>query len=168
MNKLIALSIGMFFLALIIPLHAQEVEDRDPLDIEFRAGTQLLYIVEAGGTKYNFDVTLTRVGESIAFDYTMSAPANLAGSVTISSEALENAERMVNYFNGGELNLRDATTVFLSRKVFASSNSIDDVKIYLDDNTSPAYLGTVVSPVKHKLIIDGQEESLETTFIARQ
>jgi hypothetical protein len=136
--------------------------------IEFRPGTVLTYVVKAGSNNYQFIVTFTEVGDSVAFDYEMTAPANKEGSVAISKEAMNSAVRLVNYFGGGPMALTDATTVFLCRDcIWEAVLESGDLMLTLDDQPEPTYFGSVVGPsTVFKVRIDGEEQTMETYSIA--
>lgn len=81
-------------------------------------GDKLIYQVNAGGTEYDFIVTInstTRKG-AINFNYEMTNSKKTKGQVLISADARSNATKYINYFSGGELNLTNAITVWLSNK----------------------------------------------------
>jgi hypothetical protein len=136
--------------------------------IEFQPGTVLTYEVKAGTDAYQFITTLTGVGDSMAFDYEMTAPANMQGSVRISDDAMLNALKMVNYFGGGPMHLTDATTVFLCRECYWEAKyGAAELEITFDDNEQPTYFGSVVGPSTiFNVRIDGEEQTLETYTIA--
>ena len=81
-------------------------------------GHTFVYEVDYYGEKYDFMVTVNEIGDGIKFDYEMTNAAKTKGSVSMSKDALENATVQNNIFSGGELDLTDQTTVWLSKKVF--------------------------------------------------
>lgn len=83
---------------------------------KMQVGDQLVYQVEAGNNEYDFTVTPTKLSSSgITFDYIMSAPANKTGTVSMNSDALKNSMTMYNKFGGGNVNLSDQVSVFVSK-----------------------------------------------------
>ena len=86
---------------------------------DLKKGDKLVYQVNAGGSEYEFIVTLNEPGENaLDFNYEMTNSSKTSGHVTISGNAKTDATKYVNYFRGGDLNLTDACTVWLSNKNF--------------------------------------------------
>jgi len=81
-------------------------------------GFTLVYGVDFHGTTYDFLVHIKSLEDGIEFDYEMTNADNTTGTVKISKEAFETATSQNNYFSGGEMNLEDMTTVWLSKGVF--------------------------------------------------
>ena len=81
-------------------------------------GDKLIYQVNAGGNEYDFIVTVNSGSSkgALDFNYEMTNSKNTKGHVLISADARSNATRYINYFGGGELNLTNAITVWLSNK----------------------------------------------------
>lgn len=136
--------------------------------IEFQPGTVLTYEVQAGSDNYQFIATLTEVGDSMTFDYVITAPGNTRGSVHISADAMLNASKMVNLFGGGPMRLTDATTVFLCRECYWEAKyGAAELEITFDDNEEATYFGSVVGPSTiFNVRVDGEEQTLETYSIA--
>lgn len=85
----------------------------------FSKGDQLVYHVNAGGSEYDFIVTLNMYNKNgIDFNYEMTNANNTKGHVVITPQAKDESRNLVNYFSGGELNLKDASTVWLSYATF--------------------------------------------------
>ncbi len=83
-----------------------------------KVGDQLNYLVDKGDQSYNFDITLTEVTNGIAFTWTMSAPVNKTGSITITANALKTATTYFNYFKAEDKVLEDQTCIFISETNF--------------------------------------------------
>jgi hypothetical protein len=79
-------------------------------------GDKLVYHVNAGGSEYDFIVTLNAAGfgGGIDFNYAMTNASKTKGHVNISGDARKSATKYINYFRGGDLNLTDASSVWLS------------------------------------------------------
>lgn len=129
-----------------------------------KEGSVLTYEVRAGGSTYDFIVTITSLAPNLSFDYVMSAPANLEGSVTITEEAMENAFALVNYFRGGEMTLEDATTVFLCRECYKASQS-GNLELNLDGAEEDTRFDMVVPGWDRKVLVDGQEVEIDCKSI---
>jgi len=81
-------------------------------------GLILVYEVDFYDFTYDFLVHIKSFEEGIEFNYEMTNDENTSGTVKISKEAFESATAQKNFFSGGEMNLTDQTTVWLSKKVF--------------------------------------------------
>ncbi len=81
-------------------------------------GDKLVYHVTAGSNEYDFIVTLNsaNIAGGIDFNYAMTNANKTKGHVAISNDARTKATKYINYFNGGDLNLTDASSVWLSRE----------------------------------------------------
>lgn len=104
---------------------------------DIQKGDKLVYEVNAGGSIYNFIVTVNAASfeTGIDFNYEMTNASKTSGHVTISADARNNATKYVNYFRGGDLNLTDACSVWLSSKNFGDmSNKKTTMQI---DNGAP-------------------------------
>ena len=107
----------------------------DSYDIQ--KGDKLVYEVNAGGSTYNFIVTVNAAAfeTGIDFNYEMTNASKTSGHVIISAEARDKATKYVNYFRGGDLNLTDACSVWLSYKNFGD---MPDRKTTMQiDNSAP-------------------------------
>ena len=89
--------------------------------LEFAAGDTLVYEVNAGGNIYEFIAILKTFDLSdkgFSFDWQMSAPVSLSGTVSVSADAFLNSRSYINRFGGGPLVLKDACTVFMTAQNF--------------------------------------------------
>src|ERR1700754_3698120 len=106
---------------------------------DLKAGDKLVYQVNAGGNEYDFIVTLNDPGKNaLDFNYEMTNANNASGHVTINGEAKSNATKYINYFRGGDLNLTDACTVWLSGKNFSDMPKKKTV-MQLDNNAPETF-----------------------------
>ncbi len=109
------------FIFLTIQLFAQIDLDEHILNgstlLNFE-NTTYVYEVDYYGIKYDFIVTVKSLSDGITFDYEMTNAAKTKGTIIMTKEALENAVNQYNHFQGGEKKLTDATTVWVSKKVF--------------------------------------------------
>lgn len=105
---------------------------------KMQVGDQLVYHVEAGGAEYDFIATPTKLSaKGINFDYTMSAPANVNGSINISATALKNSFAMYNQFSGGKVNLTKEISVFASKAMMDAAEK-GAVTFYLNGTNGAA------------------------------
>ncbi len=110
--------ISILYLLSIVFLSCGKKEPLGPFPI--KKGTQLIYDVENGELQYQFWVNIQKASEKgIDFDWKMTDPVNYSGKISISEQALKNANRLFNYFsNNSSEKLTDQTSVFLSYKVY--------------------------------------------------
>lgn len=95
---------------------AQEAAYIPSLDI----GSKLTYKVNFRGMKYDFIIDLKQLEPRIIYDWRMTIADDKKGTVTMQPEAIAAATKQYNYFDKAEINLTDATCVWVSKGVFAS------------------------------------------------
>src|SRR5207249_1025986 len=86
MKKFIAALLIFHFACPII--QAQNTEDLETYEKAMKPGTVLTYDVNAKDKKYQFIVTVKKLGDDIAFDWKMTDPINKNGTVSMSPEAV--------------------------------------------------------------------------------
>ena len=83
-----------------------------------KPGSVLTYHVNAQGQEYDFIVTIKSLSNSItegsSFDWKMTAPVNISGTINMSADAIDTSYAWYNYFNSGIINLEDQTSVLVS------------------------------------------------------
>ncbi len=86
------------------------------------ANSKLTYNVNVMGSKYDFIADVIQTGPEIVFGWKMTLEnrTDKEGTLTISEEAAQTATEMYNYFENGEINLTDKTSVWMSRAAFSS------------------------------------------------
>ena len=83
-----------------------------------KSGSILKYGVEAGVVEYDFIVTV-KDKRGTSFDWEMTAPANIKGSIIHTKKALAEGYYMWNFFEAGTKKLDDKTlSIWLSQKQF--------------------------------------------------
>jgi hypothetical protein len=94
--------------------------DEAPYSYAVQKGDQFVYHVNAGGSEYDFIVTINKFSyeNGIDFDYTMTNDNQTSGHVVISPTAKDKARDYINYFRGGDLNLTNSSSVWLSYSTF--------------------------------------------------
>jgi hypothetical protein len=85
--------------------------------VQIEVGTVLTYEVKNGGDEYDFVVTLKKLGDTIVFDYDMPLKEK-KGTITILPNAAATATVYYNLFAGGDVVLKDKSSVVLSQKNF--------------------------------------------------
>ncbi len=110
----------IFTIALLVLLgysgHTQESSFIPTMDI----GSKLTYKVDFRGMKYDFIIDLKQLEPRIIYDWRMTFNDAKKGTVTMQPEAIATATKQYNYFDKADINLTDATCVWVSKAVFAS------------------------------------------------
>jgi hypothetical protein len=83
-----------------------------------KSGDTLIYDLLNQSKQHNFIVTHLQIENNIAFDWNITNPNEMAGSLVISRYALDTATTQKNYFQDGESVLMDKTCVWVSKKVY--------------------------------------------------
>lgn len=150
--------------AFTLPLMVKN-DDGSSQFYDLKAGDKLVYQVNAGGSEYEFIVTLNDPGKNaLDFNYEMTNSSNTSGHVTISDKAKSDATRYVNYFRGGELNLTDACTVWLSGKNFSDMPNKKTV-MQLDNNAPETFYRPEKDEVSPVVKIKGEDKKLDAFII---
>jgi len=128
---------------------------------DIKKGDKLVYQVNAGGSQYEFIITINGYNSKKAmdFNYEMTNANNTRGHVTISPEAQGNATKYVNYFRGGELNLTDACTVWLSGKNFRDLSERKTI-MQLDNNAPETFYLPKEDDVETVVKIKGEDKTV--------
>ncbi len=143
MRKFIWAFIIFHFSISVLP--AQNISDLDAFEKAIKPGTVLTYDVNTNEKKYQFVVTLKKLGDEIAFDWKMTEPVNKTGTVLMSANAVAKADALLNNFSGGESKLEKETSVFISRKIFndVSSTSSSSIKLNGANDTATVMSNTI-------------------------
>jgi hypothetical protein len=134
--------------------------------IDLKKGTQLVYEVNANGNKYDFIVTLNdyEYNRGIDFNYKMTNENKTNGHVKISKNGKNESRKYVNFFGGGELLLKDASTVWLTGKNFAEMpNKKTDMQI--DNADAETFYRQEKDEVYPEVIIFGKKQKLDGFII---
>ena len=151
-NRFFAILVVFSLLLVLVSCSKKNAEEIGNVETYkwLKPGTTLIYEVNYYGNTYDFTVTLQELGKSVKFYYEM---LNQWGNITISEEAMKNAIRQKNSFSGGDVELEDATTVFLSREVFRLIKN--GASVYINPGTGLTYVdGSNI--VKKTVLIDGE------------
>lgn len=134
-------------------------------------GNKITYGVEANGKSYDFIVTLTDLNKGIKFNWVMTDPMNLKGSIAISKKALKTAKSYVNYFKPGDQVLDAASSVFISDANFKDLKKYEATIMDMQDGntgewhtTYPdgftfSYKGEDISPPSYYLVLYNESET---------
>lgn len=133
---------------------------------EIKKGDKLVYHVNAGGNEYDFIVTVNRESSKagIDFNYEMTNGNNTKGHVIISANARNKATKYINYFRGGNLNLTNAITVWMSHKNFGDMPQKKTV-MQLDDNNPETFYRPEKDEVNPVVRIKGENKKLDAFII---
>lgn len=138
------------------------------LEQVLQPGSQLIYEVDANGSKYNFIVTIKDL-EGLSFDWEMTAPVNKKGTINHTKTALAGATLMYNMFQAGTKTLDNKTlSVWLSQKVyqFLTTKTGQPVKIGMYGTEKPPMnMGTYTAQLSTLVMIDGEEVSLPEELV---
>jgi len=137
-------------------------EDGDKEFVGIKQGDKLVYEVNAGGNRYDFIITVNDMDSEtgIDFNYEMTNSSNTKGHVNVSADARAKATKYVNYFKGGDLNLTDACTVWLSDKNF---NDMPERKttIQLDNTAAETFYRPKDDEVSPVVKIKGENKTID-------
>ncbi len=130
---------------------------------ELTTNTTATWKVEMGGdVHYDFIVKdITNLEGGRQFDYKMTNLQHTHGSVSISSDAMLNATILHNYFDGGLLQLSDATSVWLSAKAFAGAKK-GKVKLLADHEVEEFEL---IEKKKMAMFVDGKQTNVTALYL---
>lgn len=130
--------------------------------IEFAAGDTLIYEVIAGDDSYEFIAILKTYDPSekgFSFDWKMSSPVNLAGTVKVTADAFMNSRSYINRFAGGAQELKDACTVFLTAQNFGEMP--EKVSKLILDGEEETFYRPDSDEVPFKVKIGGEDYTLD-------
>jgi hypothetical protein len=126
-----------------------------------KPGAQLNYAVNYNGPAYDFVITNLKIGETVSFDWRMTEPANMKGSVNISKDALDTASAQMNNFESGPSNLTDKTTVWMCKNVYKAIKAEKSVTI--DAGEGKTLLAFKKAEI-YTTLIDGKETKLNALY----
>ncbi len=143
-----------------------KLEDGSVETEKLKKGDKLIYGVNAGGNEYDFIVTLNKANPTDGFDfnYEMTNANKTKGHVKFSFQTAWDTKKYVNYFKGGELNLKDAITVWLSGSNFADMPS-KKTDITLDNNPVETFYRPENDVYEPTIILKGKEVKLDGFYI---
>jgi hypothetical protein len=95
-------------------------DDKGMYVTSLNKGDKLVYEINANGQTYDFIITPQSFSQDngFVFDYETTNANKTSGKVTVMAAGRNEGTKYVNFFNGGELVLTDATTVMYSAKNF--------------------------------------------------
>lgn len=123
--------------------------------------TQLVYLVQSGEQMYYFMVTVKAVTPAVVFDWEMTEPANMKGSITHTATAMTSATTMHNFFKPGDVTLDDNTiSVWLSKATYTSLRKTGAM-LSMNVGEAPRKMGLTGESKEVKILLNGQKETVE-------
>jgi hypothetical protein len=123
--------------------------------------TKIRYYLTNYGRDYEFIVNVQEFKPDLQFNWWMTRPADRAGIVIITENAMEKATQEQNYFSGGTDYMDDRTTVWVSRMVYDSlkqGNGIVIQPLNGDERIN------FVANYQYKTKLDGKELSFNALY----
>jgi hypothetical protein len=102
-----------------------------------KSGAVLTYQISTKGKQYDFIIRNLQLETNISFDWEMTEPNALIGSMVIGGHALDTATSQKNYFQDGENLLNDRTTVWVSKAVYNALKKKSAITINSGSGRSP-------------------------------
>lgn len=125
-----------------------------------RPGTKLVYAVESRGMKYDFIVTVKQLTPVVVFNWEMTEPANISGTIIHTEKGMQSARTMFNFFRPGEKTLDDETScVWLSNEVYTGMYHKDGTGISTDVG-APQRTFTKTNDDSLKVTVNGKKQIL--------
>ncbi len=126
-----------------------------------KPGTQLVYLVQSGEQQYYFMVKVKTVAPAVTFDWEMTEPASMKGSITHTATAMASATTMHNMFTPGDVTLDDNTiSVWLSKATFTNLRK-SSAMLSINQGEAPKKMGLTGESKVVKILLDAQKETIE-------
>jgi hypothetical protein len=123
--------------------------------------TQLVYLVQAGEQQYYFSVNVKELVPAVIFDWEMTEPASMKGTITHTATAMASASTMHNLFKPGDVTLDDNTiSVWLSKTMFTNLTK-SRAMISMNAGETPKKMGVTGESKVVKILLNGQKETVE-------
>lgn len=123
--------------------------------------TQLVYLVQSGDQTYYFMVTVKAITPAVAFDWEMTEPASIKGSITHTATAMTSATVMHNMFKPGDVTLDDNTiSVWLSKATYAGLRKTGAM-LSMNEGEAPKKIGLTGESKEIKILLNAQKETVE-------
>ena len=127
-----------------------------------KPGSKLIYAVESGTKKYDFIVTVKKLSP-LVFDWQMTDPVNMSGTITHTAKAMVSANTMYNYFSPGPKKLDDRTiSVWLSKNAFNGlMKASKGYMIKMNTDAVPTKMGTFTGALDLEIIVNGEKQTIQ-------
>ncbi len=129
-----------------------------------KPGTKLIYAVDANGQKYDFIVTVKALAPALVFDWQMTDPVNINGSITHTAVAMISGNTLYNFFAPGSKTLDDNTlSVWISKNSFtALTKGSKTTMLKMNTNEKPKKMGVEQEDATEmKILVNGEKETVE-------
>lgn len=152
----------LFFLPVLI-LMSMVTFAQANIESMVKVGSKLIYAVESGDQKYDFIVTVKKLVPAVEFDWEMTAPASISGTIIHTPQAMLTGNTMYNYFRPGSKTLDDNTlSVWLSKSTQAAFKKAGKgtlIKVQTDGEVKK--MGIYGDEEEIKVTIDGEKDTVE-------
>lgn len=150
-----------------LDLSLSVLKDDATFTYDLKKGDKLVYHVNAYGKEYDFIVSINSFDydKGIDFNYEMTPPASKTGHVKISADAFRSSRRYRNQFSGGELNLTDASTVWLCYDAFYDDMPKRKTIMQMDDGDPEIFYRPDEDAVEHEIKFKGEYVKVESFLI---
>jgi hypothetical protein len=123
--------------------------------------TQLVYLVQSGEQQYYFMVNIKELAPAVIFDWEMTEPASIKGSITHTAKAMASATTMHNMFKPGDVTLDDNTiSVWVSKLTFTDLRK-SGAMLSMNADEAPKKIGFTGESKTLKILLDGQKETVD-------
>ena len=126
-----------------------------------KTGDTLVYEITVGYKQYNFIVKNLKIDNNIVFDWEMTKPNELIGSLVISAHALDTATAQKNYFQDGERFIENRTCIWISKRVYQAIKKKETIRINPGNGPTPL---NYKSKQELTVLINGVETKVKTLF----
>jgi hypothetical protein len=128
-----------------------------------KPGTKLIYAVDANGQKYDFIVTVKALTPALVFDWQMTDPVNISGTITHTAAAMASGNTMYNFFAPGAKTLDDNTlSVWISKNSFTElTKGGKTTMLKMNTNETPKKMGVDKEEAAEiKILVNGEKETI--------
>jgi len=150
-----------------LDLSLSVLKDDATFTYDLKKGDKLVYHVNAYGKEYDFIVAINTFSydKGIDFNYEMTAPASKTGHVKISADAFHSSRKYKNQFAGGEMNLTDASTIWLCYDAFYDDMPKRQTTMTMDDGAPEVFYRPEEDAVEHEINFKGETVKVEAFLI---
>ncbi len=143
------------------------LKDEATFTYDLKKGDKLVYHVNANGKEYDFIVAINGFDydKGIDFNYEMTAPVSKTGRVKISPGAFHSSRKYMNQFAGGELNLTDASTIWLCYDAFYDDMPKRQTMMTMDDAAPELFYRPEEDAIEHTIKFKGEMVGVEAFLI---
>ncbi|MEO7310817.1 MAG: hypothetical protein ABIX01_10500 [Chitinophagaceae bacterium] len=143
------------------------LKDDATFTYDLKKGDKLVYHVNAYGSEYDFIVSINGFDydKGIDFNYEMTAPASKTGHVKIGPAGFHSSRKYINQFSGGELNLTDASTIWLCYDAFYDDMPKRQTMMTLDNAAPELFYRPEEDAIEQEIKFKGEAVKVEGFLI---